>query len=448
MALLFRQIYMKKIIWLFIFMTSGCGLTEIDTSSLTSEDNSNGQEDLELAGIINQNSLTRLPTLASESAAIVKLGETLFSDVNLSGNRNTSCLSCHNTNEGSVDRLPLSIGAGAEGIGSTRKQINGVSTATNRNSPALFNLGLSNQLHAFFDGRVSFINGVVDSPVSQINGTSPLRSDIKAQFKNVFDVQTLFPLLSEIEMLGTNNSLSLLNDSVSIWDSILNDRLLNQNEYVQLFNNAYPNTATENLNVGHVGRALGAFIKTRFRSANAPIDRYLAGDLEALSTSQKRGMILFYTRAQCVRCHSGALFTDGQFHSSGVPQISLSPFTDDVGRSAETGNSQDIYRFKTPSLRNISLTAPYMHNGAFDSLEALVNHYSNISRSLQNYTIPASYQSHYQSILVKDSSAQRNQTRLNQVDNRALRRGLNLTAQEQQFLVDFLRVGLRDENFK
>lgn len=442
--LLFRQLCMKKIIWCFVFISTGCGLTETDMSDLTSEDNSSGQEDIQLAAIINQNSLTRLPALASESTAIVKLGETLFSEVNLSGNRNTSCLSCHNVNEGSVDRLPLSIGAGADGIGSARKQINGVSAATNRNSPALYNLGFSNQLHAFFDGRVSFVNRIVDSPVSQINGASPIRADIKAQFKNVFDVQTLFPLLSEVEMLGSNNSLSLLNNPVSIWDSILSDRLLNQNQYVELFNKAYPDTATENLNAGHIGRALGAFIKTRFRSANAPIDRYLEGDLEALSTSQKRGMILFYTRAQCVRCHSGALFTDGQFHSSGVPQISLSPFTDDVGRSAKTGNSQDIYRFKTPSLRNISLTAPYMHDGAFDSLEAVVSHYSNISRSLQTYTIPASYQSHYQTILVKDSSAQRNQTRLNQVDNRALRRGLNLSAQEQQFLVDFLRVGLRD----
>jgi cytochrome c peroxidase len=216
---------------------------------------------------------------------------------------------------------------------------------------------------------------------------------------------------------------------------------------VNFFAKAYPTVALADLNIGHLGRALGAFMKIKFKSNNAAVDQYLAGDLQALSESQKRGMLVFYGRGQCVRCHSGANFTDERFHTSGVPQIGFVPFVDDLGKAGDTGLAVDRYRFKTPSLRNISLTAPYMHDGAFETLEAVVHHYNDIAASLSSYRMPASYQAHYEMQLITDTSSARNTARLNQVDNRALRNGLNLSVQEQTDLVDFLKNGLRDLNF-
>lgn len=403
--------------------------------------------DERVLNVINANNLSKLATPAAENADLVNLGAVLFADNNLSGSRNISCATCHIQNSGTSDHLPFSIGTGATGIAQARKQVNGQSLATPRNSPALYNLGRTEQIRAFLDGRVSFINNRITSPVTEINGANPVRRDIASVMTNAFDIQALFPLLSDIEMLGTQNDLASHTDEIAIWNAILQNRILTDNSYVTLFAKAFPNVTTGNLNAGHIGRAIGAFVKEKFKSNNSQLDKYLEGDLRALSESQKRGMLVFYTRGQCVRCHSGSNFTDNQFHSSGVPQIGLAPFVDDLGLAGITGLNQDRYKFKTPSLRNISLSPPYMHNGAFATLEDVVNHYSNIQNSLNTYKIPASYQQNYETTLVLDTNTARNSTRLNQIDVRPLRNGLNLSEQDKSDLVDFLRNGLRDSNF-
>ncbi len=425
---------------LFILGCSKTSQTDAASAAVTANDST-------LSGIITANGLTKLSEPTTETTALILLGETLFSDVALSGARDTSCLSCHSTTQGSVDGLPFSVGTGATGIGSARKQLNGISSATPRNSPALYNLGRSNQVRAFLDGRVGLANQIITSTVSEISGTNPSRSDIKNIFTNVYDVQPMFPLLSAVEMLGTNNTLSSHVTDIAIWQSILTDRLLSQTSYVNLFAAAYPTTTLVNLNPGHIGRAIGAFLKIRFKSNSSPFDNYVSGNLTALTENQKQGMILFYTKGQCVRCHSGSNFTDLNFHSVGVPQIGLSPFTDDLGLGGSTNLAADNYKFKTPSLRNLSLTAPYMHNGAFETIEAVVTHYINISASQTTYQIPASYQSHYEQTLVLDTNTTRNLSRFNQIDNQALKSGLNFSTQDKANLVDFLTNGLRDPNF-
>lgn len=438
----------KYFIVLFAFSLAivGCsGISPTDEANLSSTTPT--PQDNQLASLINNNGLAKLTGPATETESLVTLGEALFSEIDLSGNKNISCLSCHDTSHGTVDSLPFSIGTGAQGVGSARRQINGESLPTARNAPALYNLGRVNQIRSFLDGRVSFTNRVVTSSVTEISGSNPSRADIRNVLTNVYDVQPLFPLLSVTEMLGQNNDLAAHTTEVAVWQSILTDRLLTKPSYVAMFTQAYPATLNTQLNPGHIGRAIGAFMKTRFQSINSPFDRYLAGELGALTNGQKRGMILFYTRGQCVRCHSGSNFTDLAFHSSGVPQIGTSPFVDDLGRAGETGATADRYKFKTPSLRNIALTAPYMHDGAFETLEAVVNHYNNIPASLASYTIPASYRSFYELSLVLDQNTTRNQLRLNQIDNRALRNGLGLSEQDKADLVNFLRNGLRDPNF-
>ena len=389
----------------------------------------------------------RLPEPPAESVAVVLLGETLFSDVALSGPRNISCMSCHSTTQGTGDGLPFSVGTGATGIGSVRRQLNGQSLATTRNAPPIYNVGRANQNRAFWDGRVALINQVITSPVAEISGASPTRADIKNVFTNAFDIQPMFPLLNSVEMLGSGNDLSAHSTNVAIWQSILSDRLLVNPTYVTLFNQAFPTLTTAQLNPGHIGRAIGAFMKIRFKSTTTPFDSYVTGDLSALTTSQKRGMILFYTKGQCNRCHGGPNFTDQNFHSVAAPQIGFAPFADDTGLVATTGLNADRYKFKTPSLRNVALTGPYMHDGAFTSLEAVVNHYNNVSASLANYSIPTGYQSIYETALVYDNNTARNQTRVSQIDVGQVRNGLGLTAQEQTDVVDFIRNALRDPNF-
>ena len=217
---------------------------------------------------------------------------------------------------------------------------------------------------------------------------------------------------------------------------------------VNLFNNAYPAVATVNLTPGHIGRAIGAYMATKFSVTNTPFDRYLSGETTALTTIQKQGMVVFYDRARCQRCHSGSALTNDNFEGVGTPHIGFAPFADDLGREDNTGNAVDRYKFKTPGLRNVSLSLPLMHNGAFDSIEALVDHYNDIPTSLNNYQLPTTYQANYETTIIVDTNTARNQNRLDQVTDNRLRNGLGLTEVEKASLVEFLKNGLLDTSFQ
>lgn len=125
----------------------------------------------------------------------------------------------------------------------------------------------------------------------------------------------------------------------------------------------------EGASAANVGRALASYVRT-LRSGNAPVDRYLFGDTSALQPEARAGMRLFIGRANCVACHAGSTFTDEQFHNTGVSWGS-----DDTGRHAVTRREADRGAFKTPSLRNVALTAPYMHDGSLATLEQVVEFY-------------------------------------------------------------------------
>jgi len=163
-------------------------------------------------------------------------------------------------------------------------------------------------------------------------------------------------------------------------------------EYVDLFTAAFPQVAGNpaNMTIVQVGTAIGAYQAVNFRTDNSPFDRYLRGDNDAMGKEAKRGMNLFYGSAGCSECHSGVFQTDHDFHAIGVPQIGPG-FGDgpagheDYGREGFTGNPQDRYRFRTPSLRNVALTGPWGHDGAFNSLRAIVEHHLDPLTSLENY---------------------------------------------------------------
>jgi cytochrome c peroxidase len=182
-------------------------------------------------------------------------------------------------------------------------------------------------------------------------------------------------------------------------------RLRRHPQYPQLFREAY-NREPDNYSIV---RALAAFQRTLV-SASSPYDRYIQGDSSALTPAQKRGMALFFgERAECFHCHGGALFTDNTFQNNGL----YLNYTDE-GRGRVTGRSYDVGKFKVPTLRNIALTAPYMHDGSLQTLEQVVQHYSTGGQPHPNRS--------------------------------ALLRPFTLTTQERQDLVDFLHA-LTDSAF-
>lgn len=134
--------------------------------------------------------------------------------------------------------------------------------------------------------------------------------------------------------------------------------------------------------------AAGAFMTDAFTALDSPFDRYLAGDHNALSNAQKRGAMLFYGRASCSSCHSGALQTDLGFHNIAAPQVGTGKGDEaplDYGRGRITGKVEDRFLFRTPSLRNTELEGPWMHNGAYAELRNAVRHHLDPAGHLDSY---------------------------------------------------------------
>jgi len=127
----------------------------------------------------------------------------------------------------------------------------------------------------------------------------------------------------------------------------------------------------EDLTIDHVAMAIATFERTVL-SGNSAYDRYKAGDKKALSASQVRGMNVFFKKAKCDKCHDGMNFTTNDFHNLGVGTDKANP---DVGRFAVTQNPKDWAAFKTPTLRDIVETAPYMHDGSLQTLNEVVEFY-------------------------------------------------------------------------
>src|SRR5579863_316429 len=127
-----------------------------------------------------------------------------------------------------------------------------------------------------------------------------------------------------------------------------------------------------NVTADGIAQALAAFERT-ILSKDSPFDRFMAGDERTMTPEAVHGLRLFDEKAKCVTCHNGPNFTDGQFHALGLPERSGS--TADAGRYNITHSEEDLETFKTPSLRSVAESPPYMHNGIFSSLEEVVDFY-------------------------------------------------------------------------
>lgn len=249
--------------------------------------------------------LPPLPANNSLTAEKVELGNMLFFEPRISSSGVISCATCHNPALGWSDRIPRAVGHNGQ-IGE-------------RNTPTVLNSGFLDA--QFWDGR---------------------EPDLEAQ--------ALGPIEADVEMaMQLEHALQ---------------RLAEFDLYQEKFSAAYPHQE-DPINADNLGQALAAFQRT-LNTPDAPFDRYLRGDMDAINDQAKDGMVAFVDNG-CIACHRGANFTDSQFHAIQVPG------SKDLGRYIVTGEESDRYRFRTPTLRNVAVTYPYMNNGATQTLEEAIS---------------------------------------------------------------------------
>jgi len=306
------------------------------------------------------------PTLPADNPLTIQgvhLGKMLFYEPMLSLDNSQSCAGCHNQNNGFSDSTRLSIGV--EGLSGKRQAM------------PIFNMAWhSNEF--FWDGRATLLRD-----------------------------QALLPIQDPLEM----------NETLDNVVAKLSDAKLYRDQFMRTF-------GSEEITSDKMALAMEQFMMS-IVSYDSKYDRYLAG-LEQLTESETRGLELFGTEynpffpefsgADCAHCHGGANFENDQFINNG---LDIDVNFGDIGREEVTGDSADRAKFKVPSLRNISMTAPYMHDGRFQTLEEVIDHY--------NEGIQAS------------STA--DVTVLNTIET-----GLFLTDQDKQDLINFLHT-LTDETF-
>lgn len=341
--------------------------------------------------VIKKNGLSAYKADDTKDSIKIELGRLLFFDKILSGNKDVSCATCHHPGLNSGDNLPLAIGVGGTGLGTSRKMGPGRERIP-RNSPEIFNRGAREWHSMFWDSRVT------GSPESGF--VTPANEKLPDGLDHILAVQAMFPVFSRDEMrgeigdkdvFGKTNELALISNAApnSVWHQLMN-RVLSFPEYETLFRKAYPQIKPENLGFQHAANAIAAFEISAFTFTNSPWDHYLAGDKSSLTNEQLEGAILFYETAKCNTCHAGNLFTDQKHHNIAVPQFG--PGKDDaapldIGRFMETGLPNDKFAFRTPPLRNVAITGPWMHNGAFDNLRDVILHHLDPEKSLRNYDV-------------------------------------------------------------
>ncbi|MEL7114320.1 MAG: cytochrome c peroxidase, partial [Pseudomonadota bacterium] len=269
-----------------------------------------------------------------------------------------------------------------EGLGPIRTTGAGADEVHERvplNAPALWNLAHKSITSVFHDGRLA----VSDSHPSGFQG--PAGDNMLHGLETIIAAQALFPPTSATEMAGQGDendvALATAEGMHNVWP-ILAARVAAIPEYETMFTEVYDHVENaDDITYVDIANAIAAFIGTEFTNHDSPFDQYLAGDKAALNDAEKRGMQLFFGEAGCASCHSGPLLSDQAFHAIGLPQFGpgrttrFDPLPRDVGRMALTHDLSDAYRFKTPFLRNVALTAPYGHNGAMPTLEAMVRHH-------------------------------------------------------------------------
>jgi cytochrome c peroxidase len=359
----------------------------------------------ELPALLEQAGAAPIELPAAKDPAKVELGRMLFFDPVLSGNKDSSCSTCHHPTKATTVGEALAVGTKARVEDGVRLPRNDHSF-TPRNPPDLFNLGDPDLQTIFWDSRMQILEDgrivMHDRTASHAEGNY-LRV-MPSSTENLLAAQVMFPVLNRDEMRGDYGELDINGepnelgqrtdiDFEGVWRD-LTDRLMSNQTYRELFADAFPSVDPEEMTFHFAANALAAFIIETFSFDDAPFDQYLRGDEDALTDQQKYGAWLFYGDAGCAECHSGKLMTDQKLHNIGVRPISSGPealhldaeVSMDMGASHRAHAGPDrAFSFRTPTLRNVALTAPYMHNGAYADLESAIRHKTAMHDRLWNY---------------------------------------------------------------
>lgn len=267
------------------------------------------------------------------------LGKLLFWDPILSGPRDVACASCHFPRFGYAENRDLSIGVNGVGLGEDRHIASpGAIPPVKRNSQSLLNVA--------FNG----INRAGDYDPA----AAPMFWDMRV---TSLETQALQPIKTFEEMRG-----GAYGEDEAVAAVVA--RLNGLPEYRALFAKAFG--GANSVTAGNLAKALAAFERTLLAN-NSPFDRYMRGDPTAMTPAQVAGMQRFESTG-CTNCHNGPMFSDYKPHVLGVPDNGKLGQTD-------TGIKDDPYAFRTASLRNLAFTAPYMHNGVFQTLGEVVRFY-------------------------------------------------------------------------
>jgi cytochrome c peroxidase len=286
--------------------------------------------------------LPEVPADNPMGAAKVELGRRLFYDRRLSVNQTTACATCHVQALAFTDGRPRSVGA----TGETHP----------RGSMSLVNTAYASRL----TWANPLLDRLEDQALTPMFGDNPVEMGMAGREKQLVAV--------------------LRADEV----------------YRQLLPQVFPNDA-DPFSVLNAVRAIAAFVRS-IVSFDSPYDRYLAGDADALDGAAVRGMDLFFSeRLECFHCHGGFNFTDSTthandrvdrvgFHNNGLYNLDGNGAypVDNTGLFDLTGERRDMGRFKAPTLRNVALTAPYMHDGSMATLEEVVEHYERGGRFIED----------------------------------------------------------------
>ncbi len=255
----------------------------------------------------------------------VQLGRLLYFDPILSGANDVSCATCHHPDLGFADGRGFSMGKGGKGLGAERMG----GTNVRRGAPSIWN-ATYNHLQ-FWDGRAKDLEEQAGKPITDANEMAEDPENLVKELKNI-------------------------------------------PEYVQLFDKAFKGSNGSALTFDNVTYAVAAFERT-LTANNSPFDKYVKGDRKALTPAQVRGFNLFRSgRSRCFECHGLPTFANRDFKIVGVPEIEGQQ--PDYGRFDVTKGEGNRYAFKVPTLRNIALNAPYMHNGRFKTLEEVIDFYA------------------------------------------------------------------------
>lgn len=320
------------------------------------------------------------------TAAKAALGKTLFWDEQMSSTKTVSCGTCHRPGSGGSDPRsiigdPRSLNPGFDGIGGTADDVVGSPgvprhnedgtyaeapfygfkvQVTGRKAPSYLNNGYPT-LGLFWDGRASSIF------------RDPLTNSIVLDIDAALESQSLGPPLSDAEMGHMGRDWNDVAAQIAISKPLVLspsipaslENWIDGRSYPELFEEAF---GTPVVTPSRIAMAIATH-ERQIISDRAPIDRWAAGLPAGMTASEINGAEVFMNN-QCAICHSNAYFSDNSFHNIGVR-----PQSEDKGRGAITNDPQNDGEFRTTTLRNVELHAPYMHNGRFATLEEVVEFY-------------------------------------------------------------------------